>query len=114
MFKNISMLLRDGNLKSLWQWNQLQYKPGNDPDVETIYDVAIIGGGITGITTALLLQKAGKKCIVIEKENLCFGTTGGTTAHLNTVVETMPNTLIKDWGKEKATLITQSLRDAIA
>jgi len=108
------MLLRDGNLKSLWQWNQLQYKPVNDPDVETIYDVAIIGGGITGITTALLLQKAGKKCIVIEKENLCFGSTGGTTAHLNTIVETMPNTLIKDWGKGKAILVTQSLRDAIA
>src|SRR5207244_6826538 len=86
----------------------------NDPDAATVYDIAIIGGGITGITTALLLQKAGKQCIVIEKENLCYGTTGGSTAHLNTIVETMPNTLIKDRGKEKATLVTQSLRDAIA
>ena len=108
------MLLRDGNLESLWQWNEPLYHPTNDADANQVYDVAIIGGGITGITTALLLQKTGKKCIVIEKENLCFGTTGGTTAHLNTIVETMPNTLIKDWGKEKAILVTQSLRDAIA
>ena len=108
------MMLRDGITTSLWQFNQPKYRPVNVPDISTVYDVAIIGGGITGITTALLLQKAGKKCIVIEKENLCYGTTGGTTAHLNSVVETMPNTLLKDWGKEKATLITQSLKDAIA
>lgn len=113
-FEKYFMLQRDGNLESLWQFDQPQYQPINDADANEVYDVAIIGGGITGITTALLLQKAGKKCIVIEKENLCYGTTGGTTAHLNTIVETMPNTLLKDWGKEKARMVTQSLRDAIA
>jgi glycine/D-amino acid oxidase-like deaminating enzyme/nitrite reductase/ring-hydroxylating ferredoxin subunit len=108
------MMQRDGINESLWQHNMPAYHSETDADISAVYDVAIIGGGITGISVAWLLQRAGKRCIVIEKENLCFGTTGGTTAHLNTIVETMPNTLLKDWGKERATLITQALKDAIA
>ncbi len=32
------------------------------------YDVAIIGGGLAGLSLAILFGKAGKKTIVIEKE----------------------------------------------
>jgi heterodisulfide reductase subunit A-like polyferredoxin len=70
------MIQRDGMRISLWQNEIPVYKPQNDPDIQAIYDVAIIGGGITGISTAFQLQKAGKKCIVIEANNICFGTTG--------------------------------------
>jgi len=78
------------------------------------YDVAIAGGGITGITTALLLQKAGKSCIVFESYNLCFGTTGGTTAHLNTLLDSPYTTISKNFGKENAKLIADASKEAIA
>src|SRR5678810_971315 len=81
------MIQRDGSRISLWQNEIPVYKPKNDPDVHAIYDVAIIGGGITGVSAAYLLRAAGKKCILIEANNLCFGTTGGTTAHLNTLLD---------------------------
>ena len=87
------MIPRDGNCKSLWQDTAEAYQTVNRADAE-LYDVIIAGGGITGISTALQLQKAGKKCLVLEANNLCFGTTGGTTAHLNTLLDTTYNRII--------------------
>src|SRR5215471_9092591 len=107
------MIQRDGTRTSLWQDEIPIYKPINDADIETIFDVVIVGGGITGISTALLLQKAGKKCIVIEANNLCFGTTGGTTAHLNTLLDTPYASIIKNFGKENAQLVAQATAEAI-
>jgi len=107
------MIQRDGSCISLWQGEIPVYKPQNDPDLQAIYDVAIIGGGITGISTALHLQTAGKKCIVIEANNLCFGTTGGTTAHLNTLLDTPYTRIIKNFGKEDAQLVARATREAI-
>ena len=52
------MIQRDGALTSLWQNEIPVYQPVNDPDIATIYDVAIVGGGITGISTAFHLQTA--------------------------------------------------------
>jgi glycine/D-amino acid oxidase-like deaminating enzyme/nitrite reductase/ring-hydroxylating ferredoxin subunit len=72
-----------------------------------------VGGGISGITLALLLQQAGQRCIVLEARNIGFGTTGGTTAHLNTLLDTPYTTIIKDFGLEKARLIANITRAAI-
>src|SRR5919202_1821050 len=43
-------------------------------------DVAIVGGGITGITAATLLKQAGKTVAVLESKEIVRGTTGYTTA----------------------------------
>jgi hypothetical protein len=77
------------------------------------YDVAIAGGGITGITLALLLQQSGKRCVLMEANTIGFGTTGGTTAHLNTLLDTPYNTIIKNIGKANARLVSQAVREAI-
>ena len=108
-----SMIKRDGACTSLWQDNVAPYLAVNAPVQNVIYDVIIAGGGITGISTALLLQQAGKKCILLEANNLCFGTTGGTTAHLNTLLDTPYSTISKNFGKEKAKLVAQSVKEAI-
>jgi glycine/D-amino acid oxidase-like deaminating enzyme/nitrite reductase/ring-hydroxylating ferredoxin subunit len=107
------MIARDGACVSLWQDSVTTFQSQNN-SAEKNFDVAIAGGGITGITTALLLQKAGKKCIVFEAYNLCFGTTGGTTAHLNTLLDNPYSTIIKNFGKENAQLVAQACKDAIA
>lgn len=105
---------RDGSCTSLWQDKMPDYEANskdNLPDI--IYDVVIVGAGITGITTALLLQKAGKSVMIAEAQNMGFGTTGGTTAHLNSFMETPFTTLIKNFGKEKATLVAKAARQAL-
>lgn len=45
-------------------------------------DVAIIGGGIAGLTSAYLLAKAGKRVVVLERDHITLAETGHTTAHL--------------------------------
>jgi glycine/D-amino acid oxidase-like deaminating enzyme/nitrite reductase/ring-hydroxylating ferredoxin subunit len=52
--------------------------PQLDVDVEA--DVAVIGGGIVGITTALLLTEAGVRVALLEADRLVHGVTGNTTA----------------------------------
>ncbi len=43
-------------------------------------DVAVVGAGLTGITTALLLARAGVKTAVVEADEVGSGTSGRTTA----------------------------------
>jgi glycine/D-amino acid oxidase-like deaminating enzyme/nitrite reductase/ring-hydroxylating ferredoxin subunit len=103
---------RDGACTSIWQTSAENYSSSSILDNKE-YDVAIIGAGITGVTTALLLQKAGKSCILLEAQNPGFGTTGGTTAHLNTFYDTPYHQIIKDFGEENARLMAQAAKSAI-
>ncbi|WP_300600030.1 FAD-dependent oxidoreductase [Niabella sp.] len=80
---------------------------------DTLFDVIIVGAGITGITTGLRLQQAGKKCLILEAHTACFGTSSATTAHLNTVLDTTYPELIKKFGADQALLVAQGAREAI-
>ena len=105
---------RDGARTSLWQANRPDYQPSNDWNKETVYDVLIVGGGITGLTTALLLQQEGKKCLVAEAHTLGFGTSGGTTSHLNTLVDATYPTIENNFGKQAAQQVARATAGAIA
>lgn len=45
-------------------------------------DVCIIGGGITGVSTAYMLSKAGLKVCILEKDKIAHHATGNTTAKI--------------------------------
>jgi glycine/D-amino acid oxidase-like deaminating enzyme/nitrite reductase/ring-hydroxylating ferredoxin subunit len=45
-------------------------------------DVAVVGAGITGVTTALLLKREGLRVVLLESSRLAHGATGYTTAKL--------------------------------
>ncbi len=107
-------MTRDGFLQSIWQAEVQTYIPINAWDKQMIYDAIIIGGGITGLTTAFLLQAKGKKCILCEAANIGFGSTGGTTAHLNTMLDTTFNEAESDFGEENASLLADSAKEAIS
>jgi len=104
---------RDGATNSIWQQNIKPFNPKNNWNKDEVYDVLIVGGGITGLTTALLLQSSGKKCILAEAHEIGFGTTGGTTAHLNTVLDVSYDQLEKNFGKTEAKMVATSCREAI-
>lgn len=46
-------------------------------------DVAVVGGGVTGLTTALLLQRDGARVAVLEGSVVAGGTTGWSTAKVS-------------------------------
>lgn len=104
---------RDGAKTSLWQFAVPVYSPKTQTLPQKNFDVLIIGGGITGITTALLLQKEGKSCLVAEAHNICFGTTGGTTSHLNTFFDNSYHNIVKDFGETDAQLVAAATRESL-
>jgi glycine/D-amino acid oxidase-like deaminating enzyme/nitrite reductase/ring-hydroxylating ferredoxin subunit len=104
---------RDGACTSLWQVNMPDQQGSTKLETIQNFDVVIVGAGITGITTGLLLQKAGRSVMIAEAHNMGFGTTGGTTAHLNSFMETPFTQLIKNFGEEKAKLVAKAARQAL-
>lgn len=106
------MVLRDGARKSLWQETVTGFLPSMEPEQQQ-YDVIIAGGGITGLTLGVMLQRAGKRCLLLEAQTLGFGTTGGTTAHLNTFMDTTYAEMIRDFGVDAAKLVATGARQAI-
>ncbi|MBD2577612.1 FAD-dependent oxidoreductase [Oscillatoria sp. FACHB-1406] len=77
-------------------------------------DVAIVGGGLIGITAATLLKRAGKRVAVIEAESIGMGTSGHTTAKITSLHQLIYADLIDKIGEEKARLYAESNEAAIA
>ncbi|KAA0992617.1 FAD-dependent oxidoreductase [Dyadobacter aurulentus] len=105
---------RDGSCESLWQKNAVEHVASGNFDPHVIYDTIVVGAGITGLTTALLLQEGGKQCVVVDAHSLGFGTTGGTSAHINTFADTTYDEVEKDFGKEASVQFAESIARSVA
>ncbi|WP_165999445.1 FAD-dependent oxidoreductase [Bacillus sp. Cs-700] len=97
------------NVNSTWPenpepiWRNDSRHESNPPLTESIStDVVVVGGGITGITTAYLLSKVGKKVVLLEANQLLNGTTGHTTAKITAQHDLIYDELFNHFGKEKA------------
>lgn len=69
-------------------------------DIKT--DVLIIGGGITGILCAYMLEQAGVDYVLVEADRLCSGITKNTTAKISIQHGLIYHKLVKRFGLEKA------------
>ncbi len=76
-------------------------------------DVAIIGAGIAGITTAYLLAREGRRVVVLEDGAVGGGETGRTTAHLSNALDDRYHVLERLHGQEGARLAAASHTAAI-
>ncbi len=72
-------------LTSLWHHRHPRTPlTGAEPtEVTGDFDTVVIGAGITGLTTALLLARSGQTVAVIEARHVGAGTTGGSTAKVS-------------------------------
>lgn len=77
-------------------------------DIEV--DVAIIGAGITGITTAELLKNRGLKIAVLESRKVGIGTSGQSTGNLYTLTEYLNNEIQDKYDLETVKKILESRR----
>jgi glycine/D-amino acid oxidase-like deaminating enzyme/nitrite reductase/ring-hydroxylating ferredoxin subunit len=71
-------------------------------DGELTVDVAVIGGGIAGLTTALLLKRAGASVAVIEAARVGSGVTGCTTAKVSALQGTIYSKIASRHGADAA------------
>lgn len=65
-------------------------------------DVVVVGGGITGLTTAYLLTAAGKTVALIDRGRCAQVDTGHTTAHLTMVTDMRLTELVNRFGRNHA------------
>ncbi len=65
-------------------------------------DVAVIGAGITGLSTALLLKRAGARVAVVEAGRVASGATGYTTAKVTSLHGLVYAHFMKQVGEERA------------
>jgi glycine/D-amino acid oxidase-like deaminating enzyme/nitrite reductase/ring-hydroxylating ferredoxin subunit len=77
-------------------------------------DVAVVGGGITGLTTAFLLAEAGKTVVLLERARCASVDTGHTTAHVTMVTDTRLGELAARFGHDHAQAIWDAGLAAIA
>lgn len=76
-------------------------------------DVAIIGGGITGLSTAIELQKRGYSVAIYEALVIGGGTTGGSTGHLDAHPEMGAAKMIESIGVEDSKAYVRWRQEAI-
>ena len=76
-------------------------------------DTVIIGGGITGLTSAYLLKQSGLKVAVIEKDTIGGGTTGRTTGKVTSQHGLTYSDLQKRLGKDTARIYGEAGQAAL-
>lgn len=94
-------------------WNETVTRPAFptlESDTET--DVLIIGGGIAGILTAYFLQQNDVPYILVEKDRICGGTTGNTTAKITFQHGLCYHKMLRSSGLERADMYLQANRMA--
>jgi glycine/D-amino acid oxidase-like deaminating enzyme/nitrite reductase/ring-hydroxylating ferredoxin subunit len=98
--------------RSLWKRTTESFRSSSSETPSKI-DVAIVGGGMTGLIAAIELQRDGRSVVLFDKSEIAGGESGNTTAHLTEAIDARYHTLRKDFGKEGAELAASASRDAI-
>ncbi|MDQ2051113.1 FAD-dependent oxidoreductase [Natronolimnohabitans sp. A-GB9] len=76
-------------------------------------DVAVIGGGIAGLSTAIEGRKRGQSVAVLERDHVAAGTTGKSTAKLTSQHGLIYDHLRREFGRRQAHQYAQVQEDAI-
>jgi len=85
--------------------------PRLEEDIDV--DVAIIGGGISGLTCAYLLKQEGLKVAVLESSHIAEGTTGHTTAKVTSQHNIVYDKIRRQFGEERAKQYADANESAI-
>ena len=106
-------LSTSGQRQSSW-FSDVRHPLKFDKMIQNIsVDVAIVGGGIAGITTAYLISRSGKSVALLEDGYIGSGETGRTTAHITHALDDRYYNIEKKHGPSSARLAAESHTAAI-
>jgi glycine/D-amino acid oxidase-like deaminating enzyme len=100
-------------LRSLWfEGRDAPVRPPLDRDIAA--DVVVVGAGIVGLTTALLLEREGMDVAVLEMRHVAAGATGYNTAKVTSLHGLSYTQLASSIGRDKARLYGEANEAGIA
>ncbi|MFA7612656.1 MAG: FAD-dependent oxidoreductase [Candidatus Caldatribacteriota bacterium] len=98
--------------RSIWQ-NQVYSYQYPSPQAEEHVDIAIIGGGICGVTTAALLSHHGFTIGLYEGQTIALSNTGKSTGNLYSLVDTPLQELAKRYDYETINKVLEARSKAL-
>ncbi len=99
-------------MQSIWADVRIPACPRLCEDLDV--DIAIIGGGMTGMLTAYELTRRGLDAVVLEAERIGSGQTSGTTAKITSQHGHIYARLIGQCGRDRAAQYARANQEAIA
>ncbi|MFI1675951.1 FAD-dependent oxidoreductase [Streptomyces sp. NPDC020607] len=95
-------------------WMETSASTSHPPLTEDIeVDVAVVGGGVAGLSTAWELARDGRSVAVLEADRIAAGVTGNTTAKLTALHSLVYDGLRRTRGPEGARLYAESQQQAV-
>lgn len=93
---------------AIWKTNvpEATKYQGLETDITT--QVAIIGGGITGLSAGYFLAKSGVEVVVLESEHVGAGTTGSSTGNIYVTIDEMYHQVADKFDRETMVLLAES------
>lgn len=99
--------------RSIWKENVKNNRlPSINKDINC--DILIIGGGISGLSTAYFLKNSGKDIVLIDKDRCALGASSRNTGKLTFMQELVYHKLEKNYSEKEADLYLKSQKEAIS
>jgi glycine/D-amino acid oxidase-like deaminating enzyme len=98
---------------SYWHDTAAAFAGGAAGPVQGHFDVAVIGGGFTGLGAALQFAKAGAKVVVLEAEQAGSGASGRNGGHLNNGLAHSYLAAKAELGQQRAIALYKALDSSI-
>lgn len=101
------------HIKSYWHSTTSNIKKRKPLTDKIKTDVAIIGGGFSGLATSYFLNKSGVHTVLLEQNNIGWGASGRNAGMLTTGYKNSTESLSKKIGLEKAKELLEMSVDCI-
>jgi glycine/D-amino acid oxidase-like deaminating enzyme len=93
---------------SYWHDTSQPFTGAQSGQVQGDYEVAVVGGGFTGLNAARKLARSGVKVALLEAHHVAYGASGRNGGHMNSGMSSSYDTAAQTFGPERARMLWQS------